>query len=134
MTFQYMLDTNVVSALIQEPRGTAARRVRSVGDRRLCCSVIVAGELRFGVANRGSDTLRKRVEDVLAHISVIPLMESTDDIYGQIRDHLKRMGQPIGSNDIWIAAHALHEGLTLVTANIDEFHRVPGLSAENWEI
>ena len=57
MTFQYMLDTNVVSALIREPRGTVAKRVRSVGDRRLCCSVIVAGELRFGVANRGSDKL-----------------------------------------------------------------------------
>jgi len=54
MSMQYMLDSNVLSALIREPRGVVAKRVRGVGEQYLCCSIVVAGEIQFGVENRGS--------------------------------------------------------------------------------
>ncbi|MFM8459812.1 MAG: PIN domain-containing protein, partial [Chthoniobacterales bacterium] len=53
-------------------------------------------------------------------------------VYGEIRAHLQRSGKPIGSYDLLLAAHALHEDLTLVTNNMREFRRVPDLRAENW--
>ena len=133
MSIQYMLDTNVLSSLIREPHGLVAGRVRGVGERYLCCSIVVAGEIQFGVENLGSSQLRKKVEDLLAVIDVLPLSSPAERNYAELRSHLKRLGTPIGANDLWIAAHALSTGLTLVTANIGEFQRVPGLSVENWE-
>ena len=55
-----------------------------------------------------------------------------DVVYARARLELEAAGTPIGANDLWIAAHALALDLTLVTANEREFHRVPGLSVENW--
>jgi len=111
MSMQYMLDSNVLSALIREPRGVVAKRVRGVGEQYLCCSIVVAGEIQFGVENRGSGPLRKKVEDLLATIDVLPLTTPADRNHAELRAHLKRLGTPIGGNDFWIAAHALAEGL-----------------------
>ena len=96
-------------------------------------SVVAYGELAFGEVMSG------RREEAAAHLAalletlqVLPLPLEAARHYAEARAELQRIGQPIGSNDLWIAAHALADDLTLVTNNEREFQRVPGLRVENW--
>jgi tRNA(fMet)-specific endonuclease VapC len=129
---RYMLDTNIISDLIKNPQGKAAKRIAKLGEDNICTSIIVAAELRYGCAKSGSKRLLKAVEDILDEIAVLPFDAPADAEYGGIRSELEAAGRPIGSNDLLIAAHASAAGATVVTANLDEFKRVRGLSAENW--
>ena len=128
----YMLDTNIISDLIRNPQGKAAKRIAKVGEDNICTSIIVAAELRYGCAKCGSERLLKAVEDLLDEITVLPLDVPADTEYGGIRAALEAAGKPIGSNDLLIAAHAYATGATIVTANIGEFKRIRGLKVENW--
>ena len=128
---RYMLDTNIVSDAIRNPSGLAAQRIRAA-SRDICVSIIVAAELRYGCAKKGSAQLRRRVEEFLAVIAVLPFDVPADGRYGDIRAELEKAGRPIGSNDLLIAAHALSLGAAVVTANNAEFERVSGLTVENW--
>lgn len=128
----YLLDTNVVSDLVRNPSGRAAAELRRVGEDAAWTSVIVAAELRYGAARRGSPELTARVEAILAELSVLPLDRPADRRYGEIRADLELKGTPIGQNDLLIAAHALALGATVATANVHEFGRVDGLSVQNW--
>lgn len=130
--FRYLLDTNSISDLIRHPGGKVARRFAVVGEPVVCTSIVVACELRFGAAKKGSSELSIRIDQLLASFNVLPLDREADRHYAEIRTYLSRTGQPIGSNDLLIAAHTLALDLTLVTDNVDEFARVPGLSLENW--
>src|SRR6266852_280282 len=127
-----MLDTNVISDLIRNPQGRAAKRIAKVGEDNICTSIIVAAELRYGCAKSGSKRLLKAVEDLLGEIDVLPFDVPADAQYGGIRSGLESAGKPIGSNDLLIAAHASATGATIVTANADEFKRIRGVSVENW--
>jgi tRNA(fMet)-specific endonuclease VapC len=127
-----MLDTNIISDLIKNPRGNAAARIAKVGEDNVCTSIIVAAELRYGCAKSGSKRLLKAVEDLLGEINVLPFDVPADAEYGGIRSELEAAGKPIGSNDLLIAAHAYASGATIVTANADEFKRVRCLKVENW--
>ena len=129
---RYMLDTNIISDLIRNPRGNAAKRIARVGEDDICTSIIVAAELRYGCAKSGSKRLLKAVEDLLGEIPVLPFDVPADADYGGIRSDLEAAGRPIGSNDLLIAAHAHATGSTIVTANADEFKRIRGLNVENW--
>ena len=129
---RYMLDTNVISDLMKNPRGKAAKRIARIGEDNICTSIIVAAELRYGCAKKGSDRLLKSVEDLLAEIDVLPFESPADAEYGNIRSELENAGKPIGANDLLIAAHAIAVNATVVTANVDEFRRVRGLKVENW--
>ncbi len=129
---RYMLDTNIISDLIRNPRGRVAKRITRVGEANICTSIIVAAELRYGCAKSGSQRLLKAVEDLLGEISVLPFDVPADAEYGGIRSQLEAAGKPIGSNDLLIAAHAYATGVTVVTANADEFNRIRGLKVENW--
>lgn len=128
----YLLDTNIISDLIRNPFGPAARRIEKVGAKAICTSIIVAAELRYGCAKKGSPKLLARVEGVLETIPVLPLDIPADTDYGGLRAELEAAGQTIGANDLLIAAHALALGLTLVTDNTREFSRIGGLEVENW--
>ena len=128
----YLLDTNILSDLIRHPGGLVARRVEQVGQKEIFTSSIVAAELRYGCAKKGSAKLLERVQGLLETIPVLPLDMPTDAQYGLIRAKLEAAGQPIGMNDLLIASHALALGLTLVTDNTSEFSRVRGLKVENW--
>lgn len=130
--FRYLLDTNSLSDLIRNPGGRVARRLAVVGEAVVCTSIVVACELRFGAVKKGSSELFARVDQLLTSLEVLPLDREADHHYAEIRAHLSRTGQPIGSNDLLIASHARALDLTVVTANVDEFSRVPGLSIENW--
>lgn len=130
--FRYLLDSNSLSDLIRHPGGKVARRFAVVGEPVVCTSIIVACELRFGAAKKGSSELSIRIDQLLASFNVLPLDREADRHYAEIRAHLSRKGQPIDSNDLLIAAHTLALDLILVTDNVDEFARVPELSIENW--
>lgn len=129
---RYMLDTNIISDLVRNPQGKAARQIAKVGEDNICTSIIVAAELRYGCNKSGSKRLLKAVEDLLGEISVLPLDVPADAEYGGIRSELEAAGRPIGGNDLLIAAHAYATGATIVTANTDEFKRIRGLNVENW--
>ena len=131
--YRYLLDTNILSDLIKNPRGVVAERMLSSGLEVYCCtSIIVACELRYGAAKKQSPKLSFNVEQVLNSLPVLPLEESVDKVYAETRVNLERRGLPIGQHDLLIAAHALSLGLTVVTANEREFTRVENLKVENW--
>jgi tRNA(fMet)-specific endonuclease VapC len=129
---RYLLDTNIVSDLIRNPQGQIAAKLRALPPDAVCTSVIVAGELRFGAAKRGSKELSERAEGVLARLPVLPLTAEVSVAYAAVRMALEAKGQPIGGNDLWIAAQALSEGMVLVTENVREFERVEGLRVDRW--
>ena len=115
----------------QSQRDLAIRQGQA-GEETICTSTIVAAELRFGVEKSGSNKLVDQVNLILSAIEILPLESPADREYGKLRHYLARNGTLIGPNDMLIAAQALSEGLTVVTANTREFTRVPGLIVENW--
>lgn len=129
---RYLLDTNVVSDLMRSPASRALSRIQAVGQDNVYVSVVVAGELRFGAAKKGSKRLLAEVENMLDRLSIAPLQASVDAIYAAARAELEDRGTPIGANDLWIAAQALHDRSVLVTDKMREFGRVPELKIENW--
>ena len=131
-TPRYMLDTNVISDVIRNPHGHAATMVERAGDEHVAISSIVASELRFGILTRNSERLTFLVENLLDRVSILPYEDKEASHFADIRLDLERHGTPIGSTDLFIAAHARSLDVTLVTANIREFARVPGLKVENW--
>jgi tRNA(fMet)-specific endonuclease VapC len=128
----YLLDTNIVSDLVRRPQGTVAQRIREVGEANVCTSIIVAAELRYGAAKKGSPKLTAQLEAILSALTVLPLEVPADDVYGRLRAQLERTGQPIGGNDLLIAAQAVALGHVLVTDNEGEFDRVDALTCQNW--
>lgn len=128
----YMLDTNIVSELARNPQGSVAKRIAEVGPEAVCVSIVVAAELRFGCAKKGSARLTSQIDAILESILVLALDAPADAEYGRIRDELESVGTPIGPNDMLIAAHALALEAVIVTANIGEFGRIRGLIVENW--
>ena len=128
----YLLDTNVISDMIRNPSGRAATKVASLDEGELRTSIIVAAELRYGVAKKGAQRLAELVDSVLADFEILPWEAPADMSYATVRDGLSRSGQPIGDMDMLIAAHALALDAVLVTDNEKEFSRVSGLKIENW--
>lgn len=132
MSKGFLLDTNIISSLVRQPGGNASTKLRENANTRCCTSIIVACELRFGSEKVASNSLRERIDQVLARLDVLSLDVPADSHYGRLRISLERKGTPIGPNDMLIAAQALAFDLTLVTDNTSEFSRVDGLRVENW--
>ena len=129
---RYLLDTNTLSSLMNDPKGAVSKRIRQVGSTTISTSIIVVAELRFGATKKASPRLWSQLEAILDEVEVEPFVPPADQHYAEIRDQLRRIGKPIGGNDMLIAAHAIALDCTLVTANVDEFSRVQGLRWENW--
>jgi tRNA(fMet)-specific endonuclease VapC len=129
---RFLLDTNILSDLVRNPRGKISDRIKEVGEKNICTSVVVAAELRYGAAKKESSRLTMQLEAVLRAIDVLALEEPADAFYGALRARLERDGRSIGANDLLIAAHALALGHTMVTDNAREFSRIDGLRVENW--
>lgn len=127
-----MLDTNALSELIRNPHGALAQKLTALDPDAVCTSIVAACELRFGAQRKGSAPLTQRVEQLLQALTVLPLDTPADEHYADIRATLERGGTPIGSHDLLIAAHARSRGMTLLTRNLREFQRVPGLAVEDW--
>ena len=129
---RYLLDTNIVSSLIRERGASPAFERASAARDRVCTSIIVAAEVRFGVRRKQSERLRKEAERILDGLMILPFEHPADETYATVRTDLERRGTPISANDLLIAAHCLALDATLVTNNTREFERVDGLRIENW--
>jgi len=129
---RYLLDTNIVSDLVRNPQGRVTQRIREVGEAQVCTSIIVAAELRYGAAKKGSPLLTAQLEAVLGALEVLPFETPADAAYGLLRARLEQVGRPIGGNDLFIAAQAVALRHALVTDNEREFARIDGLACENW--
>lgn len=127
----YLLDTNAVSDLVRNPHGRVVQQYR-LRQGEAATSIIVAAELRFGAERRKSPRLAAQLESVFEDLPVMPFDAPADATYARIRDALEEAGTVIGANDLLIAAHALALDCILVTDNVREFSRVPGLRVENW--
>jgi tRNA(fMet)-specific endonuclease VapC len=111
-------------------------RLRACDPASLAISTITAGELSYGLAKLGisqrAGILSVKLNKLLRAVPVLPLNTQAVPHYSTARTFLESQGTPIGSNDLWIAAHALAQNMTLVTNNTREFERVPGIKVENW--
>ena len=130
---KYLLDTDTFSHIAREASVALMTKVRSVALGELAVSVISRGEIEYGLAANAPkrDTLERSLA-LLGLMTTLDLPAAAAPRYRDLRVHLKRQGTPIGPNDMWIAAHALAQDLTVVTNNEREFTRVPGLKVENW--
>lgn len=128
-----MLDTNICIYVLNRQPPEVRRRFAAHPFGQACISAITLAELESGVA-----ASRYRQENTLAlralqdELVMLPFDAAAAHHFGDIRTELKRSGTPIGPMDMLIAAHARSQGLTLVTNNVREFARVPGLAVENW--
>ena len=130
---RFLLDTDVFSAIARQSSKPAARRLAELESGSVALSVVTAAEIAFGLDKQPvGAVLATRIARLQQVLSVLPLGPQAAPHYGRTRAELERRGKPIGPNDLWLAAHALAEDLTLVTGNTREFSRVPGLKHENW--
>ena len=109
---RYLLDTNVISDLVRKPQGRIAQHIREVGETRVCTSIIVAAELRYGATKKGSPRLTAQLEAVLGALDVLPFETPADTAYGSLRARLEQAGTPIGGNDLGRSAAIWAQSLT----------------------
>jgi len=130
---RYLLDTNICIYIAKGQPAAVRHRFETLSIQQLAMSTITLGELRFGAEKSQSrERALATIAQLVQMIQPCALPMAAAEHYGYVRATLSQQGLPIGNNDLWIAAHALAEGWTLVTNNLREFSRVPGLSAENW--
>ena len=129
---KYLLDTNIVIYVIKRRPLEVLAMFNQHAGRMATCSITMA-ELYHGAekSERVSQNLAV-IEDFTSRLEVLPYTAAAAQHYGSIRSVLEKIGQPIGVNDLHIAAHARSQGLVVVTNNMSEFDRVPGLMVENW--
>ena len=130
---KYMLDTNIcIYCIKKNPQKVFQRmQLEEIGD--IGISVITYSELQFGVENSSNpEQNRIALAEFIAPLEVVDYQAEAAEIYGSVRTFLTQRGKRIGPLDLLIAAHALQLKATLVTNNVREFKRIPGLSVENW--
>jgi tRNA(fMet)-specific endonuclease VapC len=132
---RYMLDTDICSYIIRRSSAPVMRKLRNVAVGEVCISVVSKAELLYGVeVSPRHKQDEAAVELFLRHVQVLEFPDEAALHYATIRAHLKARGEMIGSNDLFLAAHARSLGLVLVTNNTREFGRIPGLATENWTL
>jgi len=129
---RYLLDTNIV-IYVMKRRPVEVLDVFNKQANRMAISTITLAELMHGAekSSRPAENLAA-IEDFCSRLEVLPYTPKAAQHYGSIRTVLEKIGQPIGINDLHIAAHARSEGLILVSNNMKEFAKVPALQLENW--
>lgn len=133
MALRYLLDTNICIYIAKQRPPAVARRFEQMAAGAVGMSLITFGELRYGAekSTRAADAL-STLDRLVELIPVLTPGPEVGTAYGRLRADLERQGMPIGNNDLWIAAHALALGVTLVSNNTREFERVPKLKLQNW--
>ncbi|KRE17059.1 plasmid maintenance protein [Bosea sp. Root483D1] len=129
----YMLDTNICIYVMKAVPPAALRDKFDALADGLCISVVTLAELRFGAEkSMRRERSLQALDDFAMNLEVLPFGRKAATHYGQLRAELERAGTPCGLHDTQIGAHARSEGLTVVTNNLREFARMPGLRVENW--
>ena len=129
----YMLDTNICIYVLKHHPNQLRNKFNATPD--LAISSVVYAELCYGIENSDSPKKQQRLEQLelfIQGLQIIAWDKTAAKHYGEIRAGLKRLGTPIGNNDLLIAAHARSLTAVLVTNNVREFNRVPHLAIENW--
>ncbi len=130
----YLLDSNVCITWMRTRSPLIRERFAEVGEKHIFLCAIVKAELDFGLQYCGNPPNRARQLALFnSRFDSLPFDDFCVRHYGELRAHLTRAGQLIGPNDLLIAATALAHGAILVTHNVAEFSRVPGLLIEDWE-
>jgi tRNA(fMet)-specific endonuclease VapC len=130
---RFLLDSNICIYAARRKSAQLQSRFAKLKHGEALLSVITYGELQFGAAkSQQSVVALAALRELITLIPVQPLPIDAGIEYGKIRARLEARGEPIGGNDLWIAAHARVAGLVLVTNNEREFGRVPGLKLQNW--
>lgn len=133
MAARYLLDTNICIYISRQKPPQVLARFEKLHFGEAVISVITYGELLYGARkSQQADVALRKLAGLTSLIPVDPMPESAAHEYGAIRATLESRGQPIGGNDLWIAAHAKAAGLTLVTNNEKEFRKIVSLKLENW--
>ena len=129
----YMLDTNICIYAMKKKPEKVLRRLMEELDNGICISSITLAELEYGMRHSSDPARNERaLIRFLAPLSVLPFGASAASMYGEVRATLQSRGTPIGPLDMLIAGHAKAENMILMTNNVREFERVPGLEIENW--
>lgn len=129
----YMLDTNICIYVMKNRPERVLERFRKELDRGICISSITLAELEYGMKHSSNPVKNEQsLLKFLLPLSILPFGQAAASAFGEIRAYLQRKGTPIGPLDMLIAAHARAENMILVTNNVREFERVPGLELENW--
>jgi len=129
---KYLLDTNIVIYVLKR-RPVEVLKVFNTNASRMAISSITLSELIYGAEKSPNvDQNLESIEEFISHLEVLPYGPKASQHYGQIKAAIERKGEIIGENDIHIAAHAISQGLILVTNNLREFKRVTNLALENW--
>jgi tRNA(fMet)-specific endonuclease VapC len=128
---EFMLDTDMVSWALRG-RGGVGARVLAHRPSQICISSITLAELRFGADAKASRALHRLIDAFVRPIDVLPFDQTAANKFGVVAAQLARKGEPIGTFDTLIAAHALACGVTLVSNNTKHFQRVAGLKLANW--
>lgn len=128
---EFMLDTDTVSLALRG-RGDVAAHLLACRPSQICISSITLAELRFGADAKASRALHRLIDAFVLPIDVLPFDRAAADKFGVVAAALNRRGEPIGTFDTLIAAHALACGLTLVSNNTKHYKRVAGLKLANW--
>jgi tRNA(fMet)-specific endonuclease VapC len=131
---KYMLDTNILIYLIKRKPAEVMKRFAAHPLSEVCISSISVAELEYGVIKSRSQKNHRTLQGWLQLIHRPPFDDSAARSYGFVRTALEAAGTPVGPLDTLIAAHALALEATLVTNNIREFARVPGLKIEDWTL
>lgn len=132
MAVRYLLDTNTVRFHIRRSSPVLQRRLHAMPAAPVALSVVTEMEIRYGLARNPALRIGPMVEAFLDGINILPLGSDAARRYAKIRAELDARGTPIGPLDLMIAAHALALGATLITTDLSEFRRVPGLRCEDW--
>lgn len=129
----YMLDTNICIYVIKHKPEQVFQHMQENLQKGLCISAITLAELEHGIEKSSfPEKNRTALTRFLAIIEVLPFDEIAANEYGKVCAYLQRQGTPIGTMDMLIAGHAIAADCIIVTNNVREFERVPGLTIENW--
>ena len=130
---RYLLDTNICIYLIKKKPLQVLEKLRTLAIVDVGISAVTLAELEFGVAKSSRPQQNNEaLQTFVVPLEILPFDDRAACSYGEIRAYLEKKGQPIGSLDMLIAAHASSLSLTLVTNNLREFKKVPGLDVESW--
>ena len=132
MTARYILDSDICVYIRSRKPAHVLTRFETLAPGEVVMSVITYGELTSGAIKNSNPRAIPELHRMISLAPVLPMPGEAGEIYGKIRASLEKQGKMIGSNDLWIAAHAIASGLVLVTNNEREFRRVDGLKIENW--
>jgi tRNA(fMet)-specific endonuclease VapC len=128
-----MLDTDICVDVIRGRSPTVRSRLERTNLDEVAVSSIVAAELWTGVSKSAlPGRSRDALNAFLAYVMILDWPAEAAPTYGEVRARLEASGRSIGTLDLLIAAHAIHEKATLITRNLSEFRRVAGLKVESW--